>query len=164
MNSVHEPGPNGDSETLLSRKTRSKTTPVAQAPNWPSWPSLRAQVAPGPRTRGRVVGGLDVLWSSPPVVSQRSAPTPRSAAPRLPSARSACLGPHACRPARPSAHACAYCAPSAPQRLLPARLLAVSWLGWALYHNTVQPCLCSTVAIHLSVLRYSSSPCLFTIQ
>ena len=38
----------------------------------------------------------------------------------------------------------------------PACLLAVSWLGWALYRNIVQPCLCSTVAIHLSVLRYNS--------
>ena len=32
MNSVHEPGPNGDSETLPSRKTRSKTKPGARAP------------------------------------------------------------------------------------------------------------------------------------
>ena len=31
MNSVHEPGPNGDSETIPSRKTRSKTKPCARA-------------------------------------------------------------------------------------------------------------------------------------
>ena len=65
--------------------------------------------------------------------------------------------PAACAPQRPACAFCAPCAPSAPQRLLPSRLLAVSWFGWALYRNTVQPCLCSTVAIHLSVLRYNSS-------
>ena len=32
MNSVHEPGPNADSETLPSRKTRSKNKPGARAP------------------------------------------------------------------------------------------------------------------------------------
>ena len=64
-------------------------------------------------------------------------------APRAPRLRAQRLP--AQRPARPAP------APSAP----PARLLAVSWLGWALYRNTVQPCLCPTVAIHLSVLRYN---------
>ena len=37
MNSVHELGPNGDSETIPSRKIRSKTKPGARAPSWPSW-------------------------------------------------------------------------------------------------------------------------------
>ena len=43
MNSVHEPGPNGDSKTPPSRKTRSKTKPVARAPNWPSQRTRRSQ-------------------------------------------------------------------------------------------------------------------------
>ena len=70
MNSVHEPGSNGDSETLPSQKTRSKTKPGARAPNWPSlcaqaaraWPCRGhcghvVAVAPGrvARRDGRVV-------------------------------------------------------------------------------------------------------------
>ena len=63
MNSVHEPGPNGDSETIPSRKIRSKTKPGARAPSWP------AQVLTGARmaTRGRSYCGRVpiVSWSRP---------------------------------------------------------------------------------------------------
>ena len=49
MNNVHEPGPNGDSETLPSRKTKSKTKPGVIAPK------LAQLARPGARmaTRGR---------------------------------------------------------------------------------------------------------------
>ena len=105
MNSVHETGPNGDSETLPSRKTRSKTKPVARAHNWPSWPSLRAQAAPRPRTRGLVVGGLAVSWPSPPAVSQASMAVsqglPREPACRLPLLPRAPRTPRVCLPVAP---------------------------------------------------------------
>ena len=37
INSVHEPGPNGDSEPIPSRKTRSKPSQVHEHQNWPNW-------------------------------------------------------------------------------------------------------------------------------
>ena len=43
MNSVHEPGPNGDSQTALSRKLGQKLSRVTKTPNWPSWAHRRAQ-------------------------------------------------------------------------------------------------------------------------
>ena len=68
MNSVHEPGPNGDSETIPSRKIRLKTKPGARAPSWPSW---HAQVRIGaPRCahgRARAV----VSWPNPDRVLAR---------------------------------------------------------------------------------------------
>ena len=79
----------------------------------------------------------------------RSVPAPRA---RLRVPRAPAPFPRAPTPARP----CRLRAQRA-LRLLPRSSMAVSWLGWALYCNTVQPCLCSTVAIHLSVLRYNSS-------
>ena len=52
MNSVHELGPNGDSETISSRKIRSKTKPGARAPSWPSW---HAQARAWPSAGGRIM-------------------------------------------------------------------------------------------------------------
>ena len=68
MNSVHEQGPNGDSETPPSRKTRSKTKPVARAPNWPSQRTRRAHAWP---CRGQP---NDVLWPRPWPCRRRKAP------------------------------------------------------------------------------------------
>ena len=57
MNSIHEPGPNGDSETISSRKTRSKTNPGARAPKLAQLGTpRRSQAHPGARTPGRIVG------------------------------------------------------------------------------------------------------------
>ena len=53
--SVHDRGPNGDSETALSRKLSRKLSRVQKTPNWPSW---APQAHPG-CTSGRVVG---VSW------------------------------------------------------------------------------------------------------
>ena len=63
MNSVHEPGPNRDSETIPSRKPGRKTKPGARAPNWPS---QCAQAAPRPRAGGRVVAGPGRVVAGPP--------------------------------------------------------------------------------------------------
>ena len=112
INSVHEPGPNNDSETLPSRKTRSKTKSVARAPNWHSWPSLHAQAVPRPRARGRVVGGLAVSWPGPPgrVAALRAhsvcrvpLPAPAACRPAALHALTPTPAPAAC-PVRPSAY------------------------------------------------------------
>ena len=114
MNSVHEPGPNGDSKISPSRKPVRKTKPDAQAPNRPS---RHAQVRTGGprRAHGRriVTGSLAVSWQGAGCVAG-------------PSGRIAASLPHAprgsaCAPA-PSASACsprtlarsAYRAPRAP--------------------------------------------------
>ena len=127
-----------------------------------STPSLRA-LALCRSIPGRVVGGSGRVVVGPPGrVATPHAPlrVPRAPlrVPRAPLRVPRAPLPCCARPLRPCA--CAYApaaAPNAPQRMLPVHLLAVSWLSWALYRNTIQPCLCSTVAIHLSVLRYNSS-------
>ena len=66
MNTVHEPGPNGDSETIPSRKTRSKTKPGARAPKLAQLGTPRCtQACPGARAHAvswpaqrRIVAGL----------------------------------------------------------------------------------------------------------
>ena len=70
MNNVHEPGPNGDSEPIPSRKTRSKPSQVHEHQNWPNWAPRHAQVRVG-----LVVSwpGLAVSWPRPPAVSQLQA-------------------------------------------------------------------------------------------
>ena len=83
MNSVHEPGLNGDSETITSRKPGKKTNLGARATNWPSWPSLCAQTARAWPCCGRpgriMVGPLGRV-----VAPRELPPTPRalSRAPR----------------------------------------------------------------------------------
>ena len=67
MNSIHEPGPNGDSETIPSRKTRSKTNLGARAPKLAQ---LGTQARISARMPGRVVGTTIVSWPSCPVVSR----------------------------------------------------------------------------------------------
>ena len=73
MNSVHEPGPNGDSETLPSRKTRLKTKPSARAPKLVQLARLgahwRAQARAWPRAGGRIVAGSRPCRGQGPVVS-----------------------------------------------------------------------------------------------
>ena len=58
MNSVHEPGPNGDSQTSPSRKTK----PGARAPNWPSW---HAQVRTGTPRSAHGRARAAVSWPGP---------------------------------------------------------------------------------------------------
>ena len=82
MNSVHEPGPNGDSETIPSRKTRSKTKPGARAPKLAQLGTPRcAQARPGARAHA-------VSWPAQCriVVGLPSCTTPQAAVSRRPSA------------------------------------------------------------------------------
>ena len=114
MNIVNEPGPNGDSETPLSRKTRSKPSQVHEHQNWPSWrpgAHWRAQV----RARLSVSWvGLAVSWSRPPSVSQPKPP---------------CRRAHARAPARRAAPLRAL--PRSPTRLA-CRIVALAAVSWAL--------------------------------
>ena len=55
MNSVHEPGLNGDSETALSLKLGRKLSWVHKTPSWPSWAHRRAHAWPCRGRYGRVV-------------------------------------------------------------------------------------------------------------
>ena len=70
MNSVHESGPNGDSEPIPSRKTRLKPSQVHEHQNWPNRAPKHAQAR-----AGLVVSwpGLVVSWPRPPAVSQLQA-------------------------------------------------------------------------------------------
>ena len=67
MNSVHEPGPNGDSETIPSRKIRSKTKPMNEHPAGPAGTPRCALARPGARmaTRGRSYRGRVPVVSWP---------------------------------------------------------------------------------------------------
>ena len=95
--------------------------------------------------------------------SRPRAPAPAACLLHAPRAQRSAQRPHACLrsalallPAVPACVPRASCAPSVPRERACCPALAVSWLGWPLYYNTVPPCPCSTVAIHLSVLRYNS--------
>ena len=132
MNRVHEQCSKIDSGTVLSQTGSKQAECTKCTAHWPS-STLRPCALPRPAC----------LCCLPPTSAHQC----RSC--RAPTCAPACPAP--VRAQRP--HALAACAPIAPA----AHLLAVSWLGWALYRNTVQPCLCSTDAIHLSVLRYNSS-------
>ena len=59
MNSIHEPGPNSDSETLPSRKTRSKTKPGARAPKLAQ---LGTQARTGSPRRAHGLARAAVSW------------------------------------------------------------------------------------------------------
>ena len=100
-NSVHEPGPNGDSETILSRKPgKKKTEPGARAPSRPNW---HAQVCTGASRRAH---GRRIVAESPAVLWQGA---DRVAGPsgRVVGARPAtsCLTPLRALPRAPSRHA-----------------------------------------------------------
>ena len=71
--------------------------------------------------------------------------------------RTLALRLHAC-PARPSRACAPSRGPSAPRARACCPALAVSWLGWPLYCNTVQPCPCSTVAIQFLYCNTNSQP------
>ena len=75
MNSVYEPGPNGDSETLPSRKTRSKTKPGARAPKLAQLAhpgaQWRAQVRSGAPRRAHGHARAVVSWLGPSHVVAR---------------------------------------------------------------------------------------------
>ena len=117
MNSVHEPGPNGDSKISPSQKPVRKTKLDARAP---SRPNKHAQMRTGEPRRAHAQArarpavswaGLPVSWLRPPAVSQpkppcRSAPRapllalphgPQLAVPRAPSPAPLRALPLACR-------------------------------------------------------------------
>ena len=112
MNSVHEPGSNGDSETISSRKTRSKTNPGARAPKLAQ---LGTQARTGTPRPGRIVAGSGHVLAEAPsriaapgcrVVAPRERPCPVSRAPcpapqRRVAAPTAVLWPSAARTAWP---------------------------------------------------------------
>ena len=135
MNSVHEPGPNDDSETILSRKTRSKTKPGARAPKLVQ---LGTQARPGVRTLSRVMGAAAVSWLWPPAVSQGviAVSWPSAARARAVSQRAS---------ARP-------CAMSQDTPLL-ARLSKSRYKTWPCNTIPYQPC--SLSHNRSSVLRYT---------
>ena len=113
MNSVQEPGPNGDSKISSSRKTIQKAKPGAQAP---SKPSRHAQVRTG--APGRAHGCRIVVVS--PVVSWQGAG--RVAGQRGRIAATVPLTPHAsARTPTPSAsaqHARSLSLPRAQRRIV----------------------------------------------
>ena len=116
MNSVHEPGPNGDSKISSSRKTVQKAKPDAQAP---SKPIRHAQVRTGAPRREH---GCRIVAVSP-VVSWQG--VGRVAGQRGRIAATVPLTPRAsaCAPA-PSASACS---PSTLARSAYRAPSAVSW-------------------------------------
>ena len=149
MKSVHEPSPNGDSETVLTRKPGKKLSQVHDHPTGPTGTPRCAQERPsghmcavswpGPqpcRGKGPAVTQALVAVSQPPLARPCAVPRamPRvyalsCRAPRLsyrgPSGRVVGAG---CAPARP------YRRPSA------VRLLAVSWASCVvLQHSPAFP-------------------------
>ena len=127
MNSVHEPSPNGDSETLPSQKPRSKTQTGCMSPQL-AQPAHQAR--PG-RAWPRALRALAPCRSSPSAVSPlesplacRScrapcAPLPRAPRVRPPAARLRVTRPSALRPLtqRPALACPARPAPCAPSSL-----------------------------------------------
>ena len=139
MNSVHEPGPNGDSETPSTRKTRSKTKPVAQAPQL-AQPAHQAR--PSACERGRVVASpasyrgraarpyrsLRLPCRGAPVPCHRhsaACPVRASCLPLLPHARASALS-HNTRAPQRLLHAQPSAQPNA-HRAVSQRSMAVSW-------------------------------------
>ena len=59
MNSVHEPGLNSDSETVLSQKLSQKQAGCTKCTA--CWPSQHTQVCTGARMPGRIVGATAVV-------------------------------------------------------------------------------------------------------
>ena len=173
MNSVHKPGPNGDSKTSPSRKPGQKPKPGARAPSWPSKHSLRAQTArswPCRGRPGRVVAeppsriaaqGCRVAAQParpctpahllvPPTAAFPRAPAPRTLAPVPPSAPAPMPHARPCarRPALPSARRPASPPPCAPTPERPSAHACARLLRPA----------CRIVALQRAVSQYS--PCL----
>ena len=162
MNSVHEPGPNGDSKISPSRNPVRKTKPDAQAP---SRPSRHAQVRTGaPRcSHGRriVTGSPAVSWQGAGRVAGPSgriatsllhAPLASACAP-APSAPA----PASARPARSLAQPTTRPARLAPYRGLPAGRVVVVC---ARRHGRIVACLatqCSPASSHNTALLYCNT-------
>ena len=162
MNSVHEPGPNGDSKTISSRKTRLKTKPGARAPNWPSWPSLPAQAALAWPCRGR-------FWPC-----RGRAPWPCRSAPSVPCLPRAlapsCLQRPPARPTNarlrapraPSACPCCIATQAFPkltiQTCCPPNCIAIQFLQQpgSLYCNTLDPLAIQFQPSKLPSLQYNN--------
>ena len=117
MNSVHEPCPKIDSETVLSQKLGQKPSQVHQHPTWPSWahPSAHKPRACTPLARlhpARV--------PSAPRAPLLACLAPRALLPRLRAPAPACAQPRARRHVRP---ACASCLASAQMGSSPFQVL-----------------------------------------
>ena len=130
LNSVHEPGSNGNSKTSPSRKPGRKTKSGARAPNWPSWHAQERPASRPARPCRAPACPLCLLVRCAPRAPRMPLPAPR-ALPR-PACRTPCTpsAPRQCRlrllraraahqrlthagvvPARPSA--CCHTQPSA---------------------------------------------------
>ena len=163
MNRVHEQRPKIDSGTIPSQNG-SKIGRVhrVHSPRPARAPSAQAARLPRPCCARLARPALRCRAPLPRAAAARRCP--QALPPRLPLPRALPAARHACR-AQPSAPR----TPSpAPLRLpvRPARPCgraccpapAVSWLGWPLYCNTVQPCPCSTVAIQFFYCNTNSQP------
>ena len=160
MNSVHEPGPNGDLETLPSRKTKSKKKLGARAPKLAQLAPRHAQVR-----AGLVVSwpGLAMSWARAPVVlqlqaamSQRSPARPCASC-RARRATRPCAPCRACSK-RPSVVSWAQCRAPAPcrgrVRALLCALCCASCSPGTLYCDTVAQLPSHFGHNTLCVLRY----------
>ena len=163
MNSVHEPGPNGDSETLLSRKTRSKTKPGARAPKLAQ---RGTQDCTGACMPGCVVGATALSWPSCPVVSRPAWPycSAHARARRVLRPSAVSQRPSAVSQ-RPSGRVAA---PHLPCRRPCCAPLAVSWasngriVAWLPGRVAIQPSLLSLCLSHNTpkciATQFSSQP------
>ena len=163
MNSVHEPGPNGDSETIPSRKFRSKTKLGARAPKLaqlgtPSAPRVHQWPCRGRHSRPYRGRGPAVSWPRPwpcrslscRIVASLPRVPMRPAAPRRPA--SPCPSSSAHRPSpAPLPAPCRgrVCAQARPYRGLPCDTTQASsqyrLANCIAIHSSPQP---ASIAIH----------------
>ena len=128
MNSVHEPGPNGDSKTSPSLKPGRKPSQVHKHKNWPNWPPGTPRCAQAWSYRGHA---WPCRGRGP--WSYRSSRLPcRSAHQRAPARSAARAVP--CSPARLAPRPCASCC--ACRR----RPSVVSWSSAARQRRVVGVC------------------------
>ena len=130
MNSVHEPGPNGDSETALSGKLGRKLSWVHKTPNWPNWAHRRAQAR----------ACLAVSWALRPCRSRGPRPCRRMS----------------CRVAGAPAPYCGRSAASANAVSWACARVGMA-VSWSASRHTAQPQAPLPVAIHCIVLQCNSS-------
>ena len=182
MNRVHEQCPNGDSETLPSQKTWSKTKPGARAPNWPS---LRAHAARPARSRPAPHAPTPVpsaCLHAPRAPARKPAACPARAAaacllahayPPAPArpyrlrAPGLCLRSPALRPRAPAPRLCllrAQCAPAPAACAPPGRIVA--WLGTVSQYSPALPLLHSRNTIYCIAIQspYSQASCNIILQ
>ena len=151
MNSVHEPSPNGDSETVLNRKPgKKKLSQVQEHPAGPTGTPRCAQAHPGARM-------AVVSWPGPrpcrgkgPTVSQALVAV----------SQRPCRTPHALPPApqRPSASACSPSAPAARPAPYRGCVCVQAWPYRGLPRDTVPSRLATLVTIHYVYCDTNAQP------